>query len=175
MFTKKETKKKKTGQQKTRRRGVVVATFFNRSRTLYVKGKRVPAGLFFSPSSAGENGGALSSPLSLASSGALLRVFLSLSLFLSENSNSIRLEKHTNVFFRFPIVCARIQFGYGCARARKKMQTAEIQTRVSDVCAHFAHTSRARITFRCSLGRSVCTLFLSLFSSLSFACFKRYS
>lgn len=84
VFTKKETKKKKTGQQKTRRRGVVVATFFNRSRTLYVKGKRVPAGLFFSPSSAGENGGALPSPLSLSGEfrGASSCLFISLSFSL---------------------------------------------------------------------------------------------
>ena len=98
MFTKKETKKKKTGQQKTRARGVV-ATFFNRSRTLYVKGKRVTAGLFFSPSSAGENGGALSSPLSLWRVPGRFFVSFYLSLFFSLKIR-IRFDwKNTQTFF----------------------------------------------------------------------------
>ena len=145
MFTKKETKKKKTGQQKTRRRVVVVATFFNRSRTLYVKGKRVPAGLFFSssPSSAGENGGALSSPLSLWRVPGRFFVSFYLSLFFSLKIR-IRFDwKNTQTFFFGSRSCARESNSVTVARARGRRCKPPRYKRASPTCARTSRTLRA--------------------------------
>lgn len=127
---------------------------FNRSHS-YSQKVRVPAGLFFfkrAPALTPENCGAISSPLwRSASSGASS----SLSRSLSENSNSIRLEKNTHKRFLWFLIVARIQFGRGRARGRRSVPRYK---RASSTRAR----TRACSTFRCSLRRSS----LSLFSAL---------
>jgi hypothetical protein len=105
-----------------------------------------------------------------------LSLSLSVSLFFSlKNSNSIRFGK-TQTFFCFGSRSRRANpiWLRGRARARAEEDACQDTHRASST---HAHTSRARITFRCSsLGRSLFTLFLSLFSSLLLrVCFKRYS
>lgn len=100
-------------------------------------------------------------------------VRLSLSFSLSENSNSIRLEKHEQRFFLVPDRCAN-PIWTSWARARKK-ERAEIQTRrIFDARAH-AHVPpfdrvsdgvHSRFSARVLIKAR---LFLSLFSSLPFA------
>ena len=109
---------------------------------------------------------------------ALLRSSLSFSL--SENSNSIRLEKHEQRFFLVPDRCARIQFGRrGRARKRKKSR-AEIQTRIFDARAHVPPFDRvsdgvhSRFSARV-LKQRVCFFLFFLPCLLRFVCFKRYS
>ena len=163
MFTKKETKKKKTGQQKTRARGVV-ATFFNRSRTLYVKGKRVPAGLFFSPSSAGENGGALSSPLSLWRVPGRFFVSFYLSLFFSLKIR-IRFDwKNTQTFFFGSRSCARESNNLvAVARARGRRCKPPRYKRASPTCARTSRTLRAPESPFVVVSDGVYVLFFFLF------------
>ena len=160
-FSQKRLQKKKQVSKRRKTRGVV-ATFFNRSRILYVKGTR-------SCEAPENDGAALSSRLSLWRSrrvpALLLRVFLSLSLFLSEKFEFDSIGKTHKRFFSVPdrVRANPIIWFCGCARARGR-RCAPRYKRASSARAHFGHTSRARISFfRCIVSDGVYSFSFSFF------------
>jgi hypothetical protein len=156
----KRLQKKKQVSKRRKTRGVV-ATFFNRSRILYVKGTRSceaperTVALLFHLASLWR---------SRRVPALLLRVFLSLSLFLSEKFEFDSIGKtHAQTFFFGSRSCARESNNLVLrlrARARKKMR-AEIQTRVFSTRALRAHFARPNNQLSMySLGRSLLFFFL---------------